>query len=63
MKVNEFDIVELADGRTGTVLDVFINPPGYLVIDDATPDPESASNELWSVEPNEIKQVLWAAEE
>ena len=59
MKVNEFDVVELVDGRTGTVLEVFEHPPGYLVIDDATPNPESASNELWSVEPCEIKIVLW----
>ena len=58
MKINMFDVVELVDGRTGTVLENYDTPPGYEIIDDGDPNSETY-DDTFAVEPHEIKRVIW----
>jgi hypothetical protein len=61
VKVNEFDIVELVDGRSGTILDIYDDPTSaYGVdIDYGEEGPPEGDDGYEILESHEIKQVLW----
>jgi hypothetical protein len=60
MEIKQFDYVELKDGRKVTILDIYKNPDGYEVEDnDATETPGYDGDPSFSVEPDEIKRVIW----
>ena len=58
MEINELDVVELMDGREVTVLLVFDDPQGYL-IEKVDPDTGKTIGDPFTVEPHEIKRVIW----
>ena len=60
-KIQEFDVVELIDGREVTILEIFTKPTlGYLC--EGTPtteDEQDLDDILFVVKPNQIKRVIW----
>ncbi|MDU0332085.1 hypothetical protein RW092_18065 [Paenibacillus sp. 3LSP] len=55
IKAKLFDIVRLKDGREGTIVEVYDEPPGFEVeISGAVPD-------LVTVKYDEVVEVIWAA--
>jgi len=55
MLVKEHDVIQLKDGREGTVVYVGKKPPGYLM------EPTDEEGEIIEVSPDEIKKVIWRA--
>jgi uncharacterized protein YvpB len=59
MKINQFDTVELQNGREVVILDVYNNPAGYEVEDvDATSKPGYDGDPSFAVEPDQVKRVV-----
>ncbi len=59
MQVNQMDVVELVDGRSGTVLKIIEEPElRYEVLDNQVPN--FGLDEVWDVKPQEIKRVVSA---
>jgi hypothetical protein len=61
MRINQFDIIELQDGREVVVLDIYKNPDGYEVEDvEATGSPDYDGDPSFAVQPDQIKKVVEA---
>ncbi|GIN39039.1 DUF4926 domain-containing protein [Heyndrickxia oleronia] len=55
MKAKEFDVVETKDGKEGTILEVFQDPPGYLIEYD---DDEQTID---SITDDKIEKIIYVA--
>lgn len=56
MRINELDVVELKDGRTATVLEVFGSGKAFLV---EVADSKGKTLDMPTVEINDIARVTW----
>jgi hypothetical protein len=59
MQIKEFDVIEQANGKISTVLDIYTTPSlGYMVEDvDSEYQPDDAPL-TYVIEPEEIKRVI-----
>ena len=56
MQIKELDVVELKDGRTATVLEVFDSGKAFLV---EVTDSKGKTLDMPTVEINDIARVTW----
>jgi hypothetical protein len=59
MQINQYDLVELVDGREVVVVEIYTNPDGYEVEDlKETTRPGFDEFPTFSVEPEQVKRVV-----
>ena len=61
MRVKEFDVVLLASGKTGTVVDVLDGGEAYMVELDDPGQYDDASEAVVTVSEGDIASVKWSA--